>query len=65
MKPGYNVIVKPWEKGWELHVGDLGVTQIEGDFDLGKASIQVCDYVCGLTDQQCGDFVVRFQEDEA
>lgn len=38
----YTVTATPWEHGWELHVDDVGVTQVA---NLANAHAQVRDYI--------------------
>lgn len=43
----YSVKAKHWEKGWELHIADVGVTQVRL---LGDAPRQAADYIETLLD---------------
>lgn len=35
---------QPWQKGWELHIKDVGVTQVKS---LARATDQARDYAAG------------------
>lgn len=50
MSTRYAVEARPWEHGWELHVADVGVTQVRV---LRKARQQVRDLVSTITDRPC------------
>lgn len=43
----YSVKAKRWEKGWELHIADVGVTQVRM---LADAPQQAADYIETLLD---------------
>lgn len=43
----YTVTAKRWEKGWELHIADVGVTQAR---TLEAARQQAADYISTLRD---------------
>lgn len=47
----YTVKAKHWEKGWELHIADIGVTQVR---TLDAARQQVADYIDTLLDLKVG-----------
>lgn len=51
----YRVHAKHWAHGWELHIGDLGVTQSR---TLAGAQRQVRDYVALLLDVPDDSFAV-------
>lgn len=45
----YTVTAQPWQKGWELHIKDVGVTQVKS---LARATDQARDYIETLTGDQ-------------
>lgn len=47
MTQTYRVIAKPWRRGWELHIGGVGVTQARS---LKEAEEAVRDYLSLLQD---------------
>lgn len=52
MSTRYTVRAVHWSKGWELHVDDVGVTQVR---TLGKADQQVRDLIETMTEQDATD----------
>ncbi|MBC7593211.1 MAG: antitoxin HicB [Kineosporiaceae bacterium] len=48
MTTTYTVRAVKWSGGWELHIGDIGVTQVR---TLDKAAAQVRDYLETLHDK--------------
>lgn len=51
----YTVTAKRWERGWELYVEDIGVTQSRS---LALAEQQAKDYLCSYLDLNENDFTV-------
>lgn len=51
MTKTYTVKARRWDGGWELHIEDLGVTQVA---DLADAEEMVLDYV-GLLGLEAGE----------
>lgn len=47
MTKTYTVRARRWSGGWELHIGDVGVTQVA---TLARADAQVRDYLATLYD---------------
>ncbi|MGH3680747.1 MAG: hypothetical protein ACRDT2_10930 [Natronosporangium sp.] len=47
MTKTYTVRARRWSGGWELHIGDIGVTQVA---TLARADAQVRDYLATLYD---------------
>ena len=56
----YVTRARRWERGWELHVDGLGVTQVG---KLAKAEGQVRDFVATLTGRDTRNDVVDLQVD--
>jgi hypothetical protein len=56
----YEVRAKHWSGGWELHIGQIGVTQVR---TLDKAEQQVRDYLETLLDINVSDVVVVIHPD--
>ena len=52
MTTAYTVRAVKWSGGWELHIGDIGVTQVR---TLDKAAAQVRDYLETLHDKDMKD----------
>ena len=52
MTTTYTVRAVKWSGGWELHIGDIGVTQVR---TLDKAAAQVRDYLETLHDEDMKD----------
>ena len=56
----YVTRARRWERGWELHVDGLGVTQVG---KLAKAERQVRDFVATLTGRDTRNDVVDLEVD--
>lgn len=52
MTTSYTVRAVKWSGGWELHIDDIGVTQVR---TLDKAATQVRDYLATFLDEDLGD----------
>lgn len=52
----YKVRARRWERGWELHIEDVGVTQ---SHTLRDAERMVCDYISLDTGAEPGSFAVE------
>lgn len=54
----YLVRAVRWDKGWELHIPDVGVTQSHG---LADAEEMAADYIRSLTGNEPGSFSVEIE----
>lgn len=55
-KTRYTVLAKRWDRGWELHIDGIGVTQSR---TLNDAEAMVRDYISLDTGEAPGSFVVE------
>ncbi|MGW6257607.1 hypothetical protein [Streptomyces sp. NPDC055085] len=56
-RPTYEVYAKPWDRGWELHIDNVGVTQCRTIPE--EAELMIRDYVATVLNVPVDSFDIE------